>query len=411
LDSSPVSCTFGRKIKLIATVNINDTKFVWRTDTSYVNGDNYALLLSQDGSTTLSSSFSISGGVNPSVASSQPSSVAVAPAATATPTAAATPARKHIPLTKGGIVGIVIGVVAICVACSTMLIFLLVLNVIKKKGAEAAAAAAEQGHLGRHIDDEDDMSMTPLPSSTESPVVGTFYTKRVDDSTLGGVSSLSSSTSSVPARRHSRHGSAGSADLSPGSPSTLVPPLHGISLANSAATSRGGTMPGTPTAAHAGHGIASIGGAAGADAYFKHSSPRPPSASPPAGALWDDATSRYSGSVHAAVHPGAGPSGSSSSLPAAPPPTGPLPDAPPNFALPPPHALGPEPWMQLPLQMHPPHSLQIGGQQQAGSAVPPRRAVGLSPQGTGESGASVGSRRWSPPGGAQGASKLRMQME
>jgi hypothetical protein len=398
-------------------VNINDTKFIWRTDTSYVNGDNYALLLSQDGSTTLSSTFSISGGVNP--AAPQPSSASAATAAALATATAAKAGTKHIPLTKGGIIGIIIGVVAICVGCSTMLIFLLVLNVIKKKGA--AAAAAEEGH---HVDDDDDMSMTPLPSSTESPVVGTFYTKRVDSSTLG--SGNVSSTSSVP-QHHNRNGSAGSGDISPGSPATLVPPHHlGLSLAGSAANSRGGTVPGTPTGPSA-HGISPVGGGPGADAgaggggYARY--PRPPSAAPTAAPSWDDA-SRYSSSIHA-VHPGAGPpsgpapgpalppapAAAAAAAAAGPPPAGPLPEAPPSFALPPPHALAAEqPWMQLPLQTHP---ARLQGQQQPPQGgVPARRAVGLAPQGTGESAASVGSegsRRWSPLG--QGASRLRMQME
>jgi hypothetical protein len=414
--------------KLTRKVNINDTQFIWRTDTSYVNGDNYALLLSQDNSTTLSSTFSISGGASPA-AVSQPSSVAAAAPATATTAAAAASGIKHTPLTKGGIVGIVIGIVAILIACSTMLIFMLVLNVIKKKGAEAAAAAAAAGgEGGRHVDDDDDMSMTPLPSSTESPVVGTFYTKRGDSSTLGSGKNLSS-TNSVPLR--DRNGSAGSGDLSPGSPATLVPPhLQGLSLNNSAANSRGGTLPGTPTGLQA-HGISPIGahttGGSLSSEYSKQARPpsatpaaftaheyrRPPSAAPGG---WDDA-SRYSSSIHA-VHPGAArpssalpaPSLVPAALAAAPPPTGPLPEAPlPSFALPPPHALGAEqPWMQLPLQMHPAHHAGQGQQLMSGhqmqQGVPARRAVGLTPQGTGESGVSV-EGRWSPEGpGGRGRS-------
>jgi hypothetical protein len=183
-------------------------------------------------------------------------------------------------------------------------------------------------------------------------------------------------------------------------------------------------MPGTPTGLHA-HGISPIIGGSAMDAgYAKnpHHHPRPPSAAamsygrPPSAAPtagWDDA-SRYSSSIHAAVHPGAGPpaglhaaggpsasvSASNPPLPsvAAPPPTGPLPEAPPNFALPPPHALGADqPWMQLPLQLSP-GAARFPGRQQAGG-VPARRAVGLTPQGTGESGVSVGDEGWSSPVG------------
>jgi hypothetical protein len=143
-------------------------------------------------------------------------------------------------LGKSGIVGIVIGVMAICVALSIMGIFALVLKMLKKKGPPPGADDHEASR-------EDDNQLTELNSPTD--LTDAYFPKHT--SMPMGKLSVNSTSTSVGKPRTGSASSSNASGYELGSPETLVPPprrdlgmIDGMSLEynHSSATSAAASL-------------------------------------------------------------------------------------------------------------------------------------------------------------------------
>lgn len=203
--------------------NLVGSAFEWMTDSSLVNDNDYALELTQTQKIVLSTRFAISNATTLTaqtssvpVSSSLPSSSVAANSATASATLVAATGRSK-KLTKAGIVGVVIGVMAIFCGLVPMGVVILALRMMKKKGPPPASRDNEA--LG------DDINGTPLTTITElgSPtgVSESYFPKNLSSSTLpvGKLPPM--------AKGKDRSGSASSSNASHydvETPGTLVPP-------------------------------------------------------------------------------------------------------------------------------------------------------------------------------------------
>jgi hypothetical protein len=215
--------------------NWTGNAFEWITDQTLFNGIDYGLELTQGQVLVISNRFTISNGTDAAGLTTTPdtlpsnttgATVSSSPLPTnltssansqATPTTARTKT-----LGKSEIVGIVMGVMAICVALSVMGIFALVLKMMKKNGPPPGA---DDHEANREM--HDDNQPTELNSPTDD--TDAYFPKHSSMMPMGKLSANSTSTNVGKLRT----GSASSSNVSGyeiGSPETLVPPRRDLGM-------------------------------------------------------------------------------------------------------------------------------------------------------------------------------------
>ncbi|KAF2665886.1 hypothetical protein BT63DRAFT_442241 [Microthyrium microscopicum] len=177
--------------------NITDSSYAWQPDKSIANGDNYAIMITQDQQFSVSPQFAISGGKaaaasttmatsTKSEATSTPtktSSIESSSSSSASATLGALAATNspivdgHEKITKSGIVGIVIGIVAIGVAIFTFCVLIIASKALAKKGPSSSSSSETGGEAPLNSDRDMTMLHPNDASSSRSHTPADAYFK------------------------------------------------------------------------------------------------------------------------------------------------------------------------------------------------------------------------------------------